>query len=266
MTRRDRSPKPFRRREPPHREASDLVLLFGLHAVEAALANPHRRLRRLLATKPVGERLEPLAAERGIETSIVEAREIDRLLGAESVHQGVLLEAEPLPEPRIEELAETTDAAAGLPLVVVLDQVTDPHNVGAILRTAAAFGARALVMTDRNAPPLGRALAKSASGALELVPVLRVPNLARALEQLADAGFFRIGLAGEATAALETCDVSGPVALVLGAEEDGLRRLTRVHCDLLCRITTGGRLASLNVSNAAAIALHSTRTRQRSPR
>jgi 23S rRNA (guanosine2251-2'-O)-methyltransferase len=175
------------------------------------------------------------------------------LLGPDTVHQGACLDTVPLPEPSLEDLAET--AMRGGP-IVVLDQVTDPHNVGAILRSAAAFAATGLVMTRRHSPPLTGTLAKSASGALEHVPVALVPNLAQALEKLADLGIETIGLDGEATDRIEDHKADGAVAIVLGSEGKGLRRLTRERCTRLCRIATTGSLASLNVSNAAAIALH----------
>jgi 23S rRNA (guanosine2251-2'-O)-methyltransferase len=173
------------------------------------------------------------------------------------VHQGALLETVPLAEPSLEDIL----SASPQPLLVVLDQVTDPHNVGAILRTAAAFGVAALIMTRRHSPPSSGALAKSASGALELVPVLHVPNLARALGELGDHGVLRLGLDGAADEPIEDfirpeTMPPGAIALVLGAEERGLRRLSRDSCDRLVRLTTPGALASLNVSNAAAIAMH----------
>lgn len=239
----------------PHREHQDdgIIRIFGFHAVEAALKNPDRKLLRIHLTDNAENRLADVLQSRGLTPERVQPRDLDRRLGAETVHQGALLEAEPLPSPSLESLAAR--AATGGP-VVVLDQVTDPHNVGAILRSAAAFGAAGMMMTQRHSPPLSGALAKSASGALEHIPIALVTNLARALEQLAELGLIRIGLDGEATDLIEGQDLKSGVALVLGAEGKGLRRLTRELCDRLCRITTGGPLQSLNVSNAAAIALH----------
>lgn len=232
---------------------SDDIELFGLHAVEAALANPNRVIRRLQATDNAENRLASIIKERQIKCARINPRDLDRRLGADTVHQGVLLETVLLDVPSLSELAE--DETRSGP-IVVLDQVTDPHNVGAILRSAAAFGSRGLVMTTRNSPRLSGALAKAASGALEHVPVALVTNLARALAELADLGFERIGLDGEAEQALEKANLGGRTALVLGAEGRGLRRLTRESCDVLCRISTSGPIGSLNVSTAAAVALH----------
>jgi 23S rRNA (guanosine2251-2'-O)-methyltransferase len=229
-----------------------LVPIYGVHAVEAALANPRRSIRRLSLTDNAERRLQAALAARQIAHERVLPKDLDRRLGPDTVHQGALAEAEPLPEPSLPELAE---GAAGRPLVI-LDHVTDPHNVGAILRSAAAFGAGGLVMTRRHSPPLDGALAKSASGALEQVPVGLVQNLARAIAGLKELGFAVIGLDGEAPGRLEEIAWPERVALVLGAEGKGLRQLTRESCDRLARIATDGPLASLNVSNAAAIALH----------
>jgi len=179
----------------------------------------------------------------------VTPRDLDRQLGADAVHQGVLAEAENLPPVGLDEV----DAGG---ILLVLDQVTDPQNVGAALRSAAAFGASGLVMTERHSPPLQSALAKAASGALDIVPVILVKNLAQALAELGERGVVRVGLAEEADTALETAQLTRPLALVLGAEGKGLRQLTREHCDRVCRISTKSALASLNVSNAAAVALH----------
>ncbi|MBK9078052.1 MAG: 23S rRNA (guanosine(2251)-2'-O)-methyltransferase RlmB [Hyphomicrobium sp.] len=227
--------------------------LFGLHAVEAALRNPARKVNRLVLTENAERRLVEALGAITHKIEQTTPRDLDRILGADTVHQGAMLETEELPEPEFAALAEN---AAGRPLLV-LDQVTDPHNVGAILRSAAVFGAAGLVMTRRHSPPLNGVLAKSASGALELVPVALVQNLSRALDELKDAGFTVIGLDGTADAVIEETDwISRPIALVMGAEGKGLRELTQKNCDVLARITTDGALASLNVSNAAAVALH----------
>jgi 23S rRNA (guanosine2251-2'-O)-methyltransferase len=236
------------------------VRLYGVHAVEAALTNPARRIHRLLLTDNAERRLAAALAARAVRAQRSQPRDLDRLLGADAVHQGAFLEAEPLPEPALADLAE---AAATVGPLVVLDQVTDPHNVGAILRSAAAFAASGLVMTRRHSPPLEGALAKSASGALELVPVALVPNLARALEDLADLGVVRIGLDGDAESLVDEAPLTGPLALVLGAEGKGLRRLTRDLCDRYCRIGTAGAMTSLNVSNAAAVALYAADLQRR---
>jgi 23S rRNA (guanosine2251-2'-O)-methyltransferase len=224
-------------------------VLFGLHAIEAALANPNRQIVKVLATENAARRLGPLLAKRGLKPEPVTPRDLDRQLGADAVHQGVLAEAENLPPVGLDEV----DAGG---ILLVLDQVTDPQNVGAALRSAAAFGASGLVMTERHSPPLQGALAKAASGALDIVPVILVKNLAQALAELGERGVMRVGLAEEADTALETAQLTRPLALVLGAEGKGLRQLTREHCDRVCRISTKSALASLNVSNAAAVALH----------
>jgi 23S rRNA (guanosine2251-2'-O)-methyltransferase len=248
--------------KPPTRRTNDddgIVRLFGIHAVEAALRNDRRRLLRLLATENAARRLEGAIAARKIEPEPASPRDLDNMLGPDTVHQGVLLEVEPLPEPSLDDLARR--AAAGAP-VMILDHVTDPHNAGAVLRSAAAFGAAGLVMTRRHSPPLNGVLAKSASGALDLVPVLLVQNLARTLLDLKAQGFVVLGLDGEATARLEDENFVGKTAIVLGAEGKGLRELTGETCDRLVRVATPGTLASLNVSNAAAIALHVATTKR----
>ena len=227
-------------------------LIYGIHAVEAALANPKRVINRIFLTENAEHRIKTALATRDLSVERVSPRDLDRRLGEEAVHQGALAEVEPLDDPSIAKLARK---AAGRPLIV-LDQVTDPHNVGAILRSAAVFGAAGLVMTRRHSPPLDGALAKAASGALELVPVSLVQNLAYALSEIKAAGFTVVGLDGTAEAQLETMSWPDGVALVLGAEGKGLRQLTKETCDRLARVTTDGPIASLNVSNAAAIALH----------
>ena len=257
-------PGPARNR-PPVRALSaridpDAVTLFGLHAVEAALANPARPVAKLLATDNAARRIEAAIAARGVAPEPVTPRQLDQMLGPDTVHQGIALETEPLPEPSLDELLE--NAVAGRPLVI-LDQVTDPHNVGAILRSAAVFGCGGLVMTRRHSPPLNGTLAKSASGALELVPVHLTQNLARLLAELKQSGITVIGLDGTAQDTLDDAPFPPSVALVLGAEGKGLRQLTAETCDRLCRIEADGALASLNVSNAAAVALHVIAQRRR---
>src|SRR5262245_57550009 len=233
----------------PRHEDAERLRLFGLHAAESALANPRRKVVRVLATENAAQKLAALLAKRGLNPEPASPKELDRLLGADTVHQGVVLDVEPLLPLALEDVDE-----AGL--LLVLDQVTDPQNVGAALRSAATFGASGLVMTERHSPPLSGALAKAASGALDLVPVIFVKNLAQSLTELGHRGFLRVGLAEEASMPLENANLARPLALVLGAEGKGLRHLTRDHCDLICRIPTASRFASLNVSNAAAIALH----------
>lgn len=236
----------------PAAEADGPLRLFGLHAVEAALKNPARRVVRLLLTENAERRLQDAVGSISAKIERTTPRDLDRILGPDTVHQGAMLETEPLPEPEWDHLARTSD---GRPLIV-LDQVTDPHNVGAVLRSSAVFGASGLVMTRRHSPPLNGVLAKSASGALELIPVALVPNLSRALDELKSAGFAIVGLDGGAEHAIEDLDWSRPTALVMGSEGKGLRELTRKTCDTLVRISTDGPVASLNVSNAAAIALY----------
>lgn len=236
-------------RHTPRRESTDRVTLFGLHAVEAALANPKRPVVKMVATDNAAERLGALIKKRGLKPEPATPKDLDRILGADAVHQGVLLEAEPLPPVALDDVDPNG-------VLLLLDQVTDPQNVGAALRSAAAFGAAGLVMTERHSPPLQGVLAKAASGALDILPVILVKNLAQTLAELGERGVLRVGLAEEASEALETVTLTRPLALVLGAEGRGLRQLTREHCDRLCRISTASALASLNVSNAAAVALH----------
>ena len=237
--------------------------IWGTHAVAAALANPNRVVSRLHLTENAESRLSESLSARRVETVRALPRDLDRLVGPEAVHQGVVADVEPLPETDLASLIERA-VASGRPLVV-LDQVTDPHNVGAILRSAAVFGAAGLVMTRRHSPPLGGVLAKTASGALEAVEIALAPNLARALAELGEAGVWRIGLDGEGEHLIDDEPLTPPVALVLGAEGKGLRRLTRDLCDRLCRIGAAGSLTSLNVSNAAAVALYAASLRRKQP-
>lgn len=232
------------------------VRLWGRHPVEAALKNPARQHRKLWATRDGIDSLDgELPPDFPVEYADV--TDLARLVAKDAPHQGLVLECEPLETRFLDEVA-TGDPARP---VVLLDQVTDPHNVGAILRSAAAFGAACIVTQDRHAPPEGGVLAKSASGALETVPWVRVVNLARAMDELAEAGYWRIGLAGEAEVTLEEALPAGPVALVLGAEGEGMRHNITQHCDALARLPISSDIESLNVSNAAAIALYATATR-----
>jgi 23S rRNA (guanosine2251-2'-O)-methyltransferase len=227
----------------------NLALLYGFHSVWEALRARRRKLLRLYATPEAADRLAAEIAASGVPANRVSAQDLSARLGAQAVHQGVLLEARPL------EAGDISDLAGSRGLVLVLDQVTDPHNFGAIVRTGAAFGVEALITTHRHSPVLSGVLAKAASGGLEHVPLINVTNLARALDTLADYGFFRIGLDSDAPASLQSLPISAPLALVLGAEGQGLRRLTREKCDALARLEMPGPIKSLNVSNACAIAL-----------
>jgi len=233
-----------------------VVRLWGRHGVEAALKNPERDHRKLWASR---EGMASLDAEPPTDFPFewAEATDLGRLVSHDASHQGLVLECEPLPE---RFLADVLDSDPARPLVV-LDQVTDPHNVGAILRSAAAFGACAIVTQNRHAPPESGALAKSASGALELVPWVRVVNLARALEEVAEAGYWRLGLDGVAETTLAEAFPAGPVALVFGAEGEGMRHNILQHCDAIARLPINDAMESLNVSNAAAIALYAAATR-----
>ena len=230
------------------RPSADIVQIWGSHAVVEALRSPRRKLLRLLATEHAAEPLRPIAAQRGLSVDIVPQDAISGRLPRNSVHQGLLLEARHIEPIEIEDIPPSGT-------VLVLDQITDPHNVGAIIRTAAAFGVGALVMTDRHAPALSGTLAKAASGGLEHVPVALAVNLARALDQLGDRGFYRIGLDSAGESSLGDAALTGPLALVLGAEGKGLRRLTRERCDLVARLDMPGPIKSLNVSNACVAAL-----------
>jgi 23S rRNA (guanosine2251-2'-O)-methyltransferase len=230
--------------------------IYGNHAVLAAIDNPKRRIHRLLQAGAGAEKAARGGSDRPLPRwETVDRAILDRVAGRESVHQGIAAQVDPLPETEVEDIAAW---AADQPeaKIVILDQVTDPHNVGAILRSAAAFGALAVVLTERNAAPESGVLAKAASGALEVVPLIRVINLARAMEQLKAAGFWCAGLAAEGERTLAEARLSGRVALCLGAEGAGLRRLTRTHCDLLVKLPTTGPIDHLNVSNAAAVALY----------
>jgi 23S rRNA (guanosine2251-2'-O)-methyltransferase len=224
--------------------------LWGKHAVIAALDNPNRRVLKAWATREAAGFMQ---FPKDVAVTLAEPPDLGRLVPHDAPHQGVVIEVEPLDEVWLDDLLSGTPEKA---VLLVLDQVTDPHNVGAILRSAAAFGAIGIVTQDRHSPPESGVIAKAASGALERVPWARVVNLARALEEIGESGFWRIGLAGDAETELK--DALGPprVALVLGAEGAGLRPNTREHCDALAKLPISDAIESLNVSNAAAVALY----------
>jgi 23S rRNA (guanosine2251-2'-O)-methyltransferase len=234
---------------PRPRDADGPALLYGWHTVKAALENPQRRFRRLQATENAARRLAEDGVRLPLPPELVRPDAIASQLSPDAVHQGLLAEADALPSPAIEDLP-----AEGI--VLALDQITDPHNVGAILRSAAAFGVKAVVMTARHSPEATGVLAKSASGALEHVPIAEVGNLARALEGLKSRGFLLVGLDSSGTAELDSLPLASPLALVLGAEGKGLRQLTRTTCHHVARLDLPGAIKDLNVSNAAALALY----------
>ena len=225
------------------------VILYGWHTVVAALANPQRHIRKLILTENAARRLADDNVDTRITPEIVRPALIDQRLGPDAVHQGLLAEADPLPSPDIDTLPQQG-------IVLVLDQITDPHNVGAILRSAAAFAVKAIVTTARHSPEATGVLAKSASGALELVPLVTVQNLARALTEMNDQGFMTVGLDSQGSADLGSVALQQPLALVLGAEGKGLRQLTRETCSVVARLDLPGEIKSLNVSNAAVLALY----------
>ncbi len=248
-------------RRPGDGPDGESLWLYGLHAVVAALRNPARIKLQFLATASAAENLSSHLKNPDPDPEITDSQRIARVLPAGAVHQGLALRVRHLAEPNLEEIGAPQQD--GPPrLVVVLDQLTDPQNVGAILRSCAAFGATAVILTGRHAPPASGVLAKAASGAADLVPIIRVVNLARALEQLAELGYWRVGLDSQAPQPIGEVDLSSNLAIVLGAEGSGLRQLTASKCDFLARIPAGGELASLNVSNAAAIILYEVARRR----
>jgi 23S rRNA (guanosine2251-2'-O)-methyltransferase len=231
------------------RQDEGVVVLYGWHTVKAALANPARTFHRLLATENAARRLAEDGITPAVAPELVRPEAIAALAGAEAVHQGLYAEADPLPSPDLEDVMDEG-------ITLVLDQITDPHNVGAILRSAAAFDVRAVVTTARHSPEATGVLAKAASGALEYVPILTVPNLARALEEMKDVNAFVVGLDSSGETDLAAARLHAPLALVVGAEGKGLRHLTRARCDVVARLALPGRIKSLNVSNATALALY----------
>jgi 23S rRNA (guanosine2251-2'-O)-methyltransferase len=242
----------------------ETIWLFGLHAVRDALANPRRRRHRLIVTPNAAAKLAEAIAGAAIEPEIADPRRFTAPLDPQSVHQGAALEAEPLDWGGLEQLCAPTPAHPA-PLVVLLDRVTDPHNVGAILRSAEVFGARAVVAPRHHSAPETGALAKSASGALERQPYLKVRNLGDAMQQLAAMGYALVGLDGtaETTLGIAIADTGQgqPLGLVFGAEGAGLRQRTRQLCGALARISADSEFGSLNVSNAAAVALYAASER-----
>jgi 23S rRNA (guanosine2251-2'-O)-methyltransferase len=239
-----------------HKSSANSQWIWGTHAVLAALKNPNRNLEKLVLTQEILEEMDPELLKI-CNHQVLERRELDRVLPQGAVHQGIALKAKTLPQMVIEDLiVELEDND----LLLILDHVTDPHNVGAILRTCAAFNVKALIMTDRNAPPLSGVLAKTASGALEELPVILVTNLARTLETLKKHNIWTIGLAEEGEKSLGDTNLPGKKAIVMGAEGEGLRRLTREHCDILAKLPTNPDFPTLNVSVAAGISIYALRS------
>ena len=256
--------KPDRKRDTPkHRhfrpqpaaKPVDGLWLYGLHAVRAALANPRRKVKRAVLTARAAEEIGPKLLGR-VRHEIADGDTVARVLPAGAVHQGIALQCEPLPGRKLEEALKPSERRR---IVVVLDQISDPQNAGAVLRTAAAFGVSAVVVQDRHSPPETGVLAKAASGALDIVPVVSVVNISRALEELGKLGFWRIALAGDGEGPLKDAGAAGDVALVLGSEGSGIRRLVRENCDAAAFVPIDTAMESLNVSNAAAIALYELR-------
>ncbi len=244
-------PKPDRDHpKPEHKPHPDNDIIYGVHSVAAALANPKRHNVHLMATENALARLKEETKEFSVPTQITHPRHLDHMLvGQDAVHQGAILEAKPLKQPRLDQVGRDG-------LIVVLDQVTDPHNVGAILRSCAAFDVIAVVSTARHAATANGTLMKAASGAFEHVPMVTVTNLARALEELRSYGFYLVGLDSDASEPLEASAPRRPLALVMGAEGKGLRQLTQQTCDVIAGLEMPGAIKSLNVSVAAAIALY----------
>lgn len=237
--------------------------VYGRHVVAAALANPQRRWRRLAVLAGHAEAAAALVAAARAERrgsaepmQVLDQSGFDRLLPEGAVHQGWALQVDPLDPPDLDDVLRASEINPGRSLIVMLDQVSDPHNVGAVLRSAAAFGAAAVIVAEHGAPPVTATLAKAASGALDLVPLVRVVNLARTLDRLKESGYWSCGLDEGAPVPLSALDLGQRVVLALGSESGGLRRLIREHCEYLARLPTRPELPSLNVSNAAAIALY----------
>lgn len=235
--------------------------LYGLHSCKMVLQNPNREIRRILALNEEAlSKILPKEHWRDFKIEFLDRRKLEDSLPPEAVHQGVAVETSPLPNYPLEYLEDINESNQ---IVLVLDQLSDPHNVGAILRSAAVFGAKALIMTDRHAPPETGTLAKAASGALELVPIIRIVNLSQAIKQLKNMGFWCVGFAETGSQTLKQIDLKGKIALILGAEGEGMRRLTKELCDFTVHLETSPNFSTLNVSNAAAIALYEAFTKQK---
>lgn len=241
--------------------AAETVWLFGLHAVRDALSNPMRERLRLIVTKNAYDKLADDISASGMEPEMSDPRKFAAPIDPQSVHQGAALEVKPLDWGNVSDVCAPRGQASAR--VIVLDRVTDPHNIGAILRSAEVFGARAVIAPHRHSAPETGALAKTASGALERQPYLRIKNLATTMETLRDMGYVLIGLDGTGTSTLEEAakGETRPIALVLGAEGPGLREKTKDTCDTLAQIPSAGEFGSLNVSNAAAVSLYEVRPR-----
>jgi 23S rRNA (guanosine2251-2'-O)-methyltransferase len=246
----------MRRGHRPSQNSETRTLFWGKHAVIAALANPERTVRRVWGTR---EALLPLELPPVLPVTFCDVADLGRMIPRDAPHQGLVAEVAPLGEIWLGDLLD--EGREDQRPLVVLDQVTDPHNVGAVLRSAAAFDALGIITQDRHAPPESGALAKAASGALESVPWVRVVNLARALDEIAEAGFWRIGLTGHSQQTLAQAMGSARLALVMGSEGEGMRPNTAAHCDELARLPISARVESLNISNATAIALYAAATR-----
>jgi 23S rRNA (guanosine2251-2'-O)-methyltransferase len=250
--------KPGPRRGPPR--DPNTAILYGWHTVKAALENPQRRFHRILASEAAVRRLAEDNVPFPIAPAVVHSGDIDAVAGRDAVHQGLYAEADALESPDLEDLVTSGG------IVLALDQITDPHNFGAILRSAAAFSVKAVMTTERHSPQTSGVLAKAASGALEYVPVVTVVNLARALDELRDLNALLVGLDSSGEADLAAMPLSAPLALVVGAEGKGLRHLTRARCDAIARLALPGRITSLNVSNATAVALYVASAKLAAPR
>ncbi|HEY0107019.1 MAG TPA: 23S rRNA (guanosine(2251)-2'-O)-methyltransferase RlmB [Rhizomicrobium sp.] len=251
--------KPDRSFHKPQHKPESGLWLYGTHAVKAALANPKRFARRAVLTARAAEEIGAKLLNR-VRHETADMHGVSKILPEGAVHQGVALLVEPLPRLDLDAILDAPrdggPAGAQRRIVLVLDQITDPHNAGAILRTAAAFGVAAVVVQDRHSPPETGVLAKAASGALDIVPVVTVVNIARTLEDLGKRDFWRVALAGDGELTLLEAMHKGDIALVLGSEGDGVRRLVRERCDVAAHVPIAAAMESLNVSNAAAVALY----------